>query len=41
VRAEGPCDDEAVRIALAEVFQHAIRIERLQGRWVAVPELDR
>jgi iron complex transport system ATP-binding protein len=41
VRAEGPCDDEAVRTALAEVFQHAIRIERLQGRWVAVPELDR
>ena len=27
--------------ALAEVFQHAVRIERLQGRWVAVPALDR
>jgi iron complex transport system ATP-binding protein len=41
VQAEGPCDDDAVRGALAEVFQHAVRIERLQGRWVAVPALDR
>ena len=40
VRADGPCDDETVRSALSQVFQHAVRIERLRGRWVAVPELD-
>lgn len=39
VRAEGACDEEPVRAALAEVFDHAIRIERLHGRWVAVPAL--
>jgi iron complex transport system ATP-binding protein len=39
VAADGPCDDEAVQRALVRVFQHAIRIEQLQGRWVAVPEI--
>jgi iron complex transport system ATP-binding protein len=41
VAAEGRSDDPAVQQALVRVFQHAIRIERLQGRWVAVPELGR
>jgi len=39
LRACGPCDDAAVRAALAEVFHHALRIERLDGQWVAVPRL--
>jgi iron complex transport system ATP-binding protein len=39
VRAQGPRDDPAVHAALAEVFHHAIRIERLGAHWVAVPEL--
>jgi iron complex transport system ATP-binding protein len=39
VAAEGTCDDPQVQQALVRVFAHAIRIERLQGRWVAVPEL--
>ncbi len=41
VRATGRSDDPAVHAALAEVFHHAIRIERLGAHWVAVPELGR
>lgn len=41
VRATGHRDDPAVHAALAEVFHHAIRIERLGAHWVAVPVLDR
>jgi iron complex transport system ATP-binding protein len=40
VAADGTCDDPQVQQALVRVFAHAIRIERLQGRWVAVPELE-
>jgi iron complex transport system ATP-binding protein len=39
VQAQGPCDDAAVRAALAEVFHGAVRIERLGTQWVAVPHL--
>ncbi|MEW6706589.1 MAG: ABC transporter ATP-binding protein [Pseudomonadota bacterium] len=40
LRACGPCDDAAVREELAEVFHHAVRIERLGDAWVAVPRLQ-
>jgi len=39
VRACGRCGEAAVRDALAEVFQQAVRIERLGGGWAAVPQL--
>jgi iron complex transport system ATP-binding protein len=39
VRAEGSCDDSAVRAAISEVFGHAVRIERVRDRWLAVPAL--
>jgi len=39
VKAEGPCDHAPVRDALAEVFEHAIRIVRVGERWIAIPEL--
>jgi iron complex transport system ATP-binding protein len=39
VIAEGGHDDDAVHAALTAVFDHAIRIQRLGERFVAVPEL--
>lgn len=43
LQADGPPADPAVRRALAEVFGHAIRIERIVTdageRWAALPEL--
>jgi iron complex transport system ATP-binding protein len=39
VRADGAPQDERVRTALVAVFHGAIRIERLDGHWLAVPEL--
>ena len=39
VCAQGAPEDPAVREALEAVFQHAIRIARLDGDWVAVPRL--
>jgi iron complex transport system ATP-binding protein len=38
VVAEGAHDDAAVHEALAEVFDRAIRIHRLGGRYIAVPD---
>jgi iron complex transport system ATP-binding protein len=40
VRAEGPTDDPGLHRALVDTFGGAIRIERVGGRWVAVPHLD-
>jgi iron complex transport system ATP-binding protein len=40
VRAEGTPADAHVRATLVAVFDGAIRIERLGGRWLAVPELE-
>ncbi|MES1205552.1 MAG: ABC transporter ATP-binding protein, partial [Pseudomonadota bacterium] len=40
IRAEGACDDPALRAALVDVFQGAVRIERFESRWIAVPHLD-
>jgi iron complex transport system ATP-binding protein len=37
LRAEGPCDDPALRAALIDVFAGAIRIERFESRWIAIP----
>ena len=39
VRVEGACDDPTVHVALTEVFEHAVRIERLGARFVAMPDL--
>jgi iron complex transport system ATP-binding protein len=39
VQADGRPDDAQVRTALREVFHGAIRIDRLGGRWLAVPDL--
>jgi iron complex transport system ATP-binding protein len=39
IRAHGAPDDAAVRAALVEVFDAALRIERLGARWIAVPDL--
>jgi iron complex transport system ATP-binding protein len=39
VRAVGTCDDPAVQAALVEVFDGAIRIERVGAQWVALPQL--
>ena len=39
VRAAGGRDDPAVHAALREVFGGAIRIERVGGEWLAVPDL--
>ncbi len=38
--AEGAVDDPAVHDALCAVFEHAIRIERFGGRYMALPNLD-
>jgi iron complex transport system ATP-binding protein len=40
IRAEGRVDDPVVHEALATVFEHAIRIERLDNRFMALPNLD-
>lgn len=37
---EGPHDDPHVHAALIHVFQAAIRIERMAGRFIAVPHLE-
>ncbi len=39
IEAVGPADDPALRAALIELFEGAIRIERLGVRWVAMPDL--
>ena len=39
IRATGSRDDPALHAAFVEVFDDAIRIERLGARWIAVPEL--
>jgi len=43
VRADGPCSEAHVRQAISDVFQGAVRIERIgpQDQWVAVPQLPR
>lgn len=41
VCAQGTPNDPGVREALEGVFQHAIRIARLDGDWVAVPRMAR
>lgn len=40
VRAEGASGDPEVHAALEAVFDHAIRIVAVGGRWVAIPEID-
>ena len=40
IRAEGARDDPALHAALIGVFDHAIRILKLESRWVAVPHLE-
>jgi len=40
VRAAGPRDDPSLHAALVEVFDGAIRIERLGAQWVVVPDLS-
>ena len=45
VVAHGPADDAAVRAALSEVFDHALRFERVPDDggviWAALPQLSR
>ncbi len=38
--AEGSCDDPVLHAALVDVFDGALRIERVGERWLAVPQLD-
>ncbi|MBX3618553.1 MAG: ABC transporter ATP-binding protein [Rhizobacter sp.] len=40
IRAQGRVGDPAVHDALAAVFDHAIRIERFNDRYIALPRLD-
>jgi iron complex transport system ATP-binding protein len=40
VRAEDACDSPALHAALIEVFEGAIRLERVAARWVAIPNLE-
>jgi iron complex transport system ATP-binding protein len=40
VRGEGSPDDPTLRATLVEVFGGAIRVERLNSRWIAIPHLD-
>ena len=40
IGAEGARDDAALHAALIDVFGGAIRIERMAGRWIAIPNLD-
>ena len=39
VAAAGAHDDPALHAALTEVFEHAVRIERLGARYIALPRL--
>lgn len=39
VRAIGPASDENVQATLQEVFDHALSIQRIGGRFVAMPNL--
>lgn len=41
IRAEGTRDDPALHAALVDVFDRAIRIERVGTQWLAVPCIDR
>lgn len=41
IRAQGAHDDPDVHAALIDVFDRAIRIERLGGRSIVVPDLER
>ena len=40
IRAEGAPGDPTLHAALIDVFQSAIRIERLESRWIAIPALE-
>ena len=40
IRAEGSRDDPALHAALIDVFAAAIRIVRIESRWVAIPDLE-
>ncbi len=40
VQAEGTRDDPALHAAMVEVFDGAIRIERLGTQWLAIPHID-
>ncbi len=40
IRAEGSRDDPALHAALIDVFAAAIRIVRIESRWVAIPHLE-
>ena len=40
IHAQGGRDDPALHVALIDVFDGAIRILRLESRWVAVPHLE-
>jgi cobalamin transport system ATP-binding protein len=40
VHAEGARDSPALHAALIQVFEGAIRLERVSSRWVAIPNLD-
>ena len=40
IRAEGAADDPRLHATLVDVFQGAIRIERFESRWIAVPHLE-
>ena len=40
IRAEGAVDDPQVHAALISVFDNAIRIQHLNGRYMALPNLD-
>jgi iron complex transport system ATP-binding protein len=40
IRAEGASDEPALHAALVEVFQGAIRIERFESRFIAIPHLE-
>ncbi len=40
IRAEGAGGDPALRAALVDVFQGAIRVERFESRWIAIPHQE-
>jgi iron complex transport system ATP-binding protein len=40
VLATGAHDDPALHAALCEVFDHAVRIQRIGARFIALPNLD-
>jgi len=39
VRASGPVDDPALHAALSAAFDGAVRVLRVAGRWVVVPQM--